>query len=53
MARTYLAEHVPSTTGETPPVGKDDEREILTTVEVLNGLSRLESRVGVPHLIAL
>ncbi|RUS26109.1 hypothetical protein BC938DRAFT_471233 [Jimgerdemannia flammicorona] len=51
--RTVLenfVEHVALTTGEATPVGEDDQRQLLALVEVVDGLSSLEGRIGVPHL---
>ena len=43
-----LVVHVALTARETTPVGEDHKRQLLAIVEVLNGLSSLEGRVGVP-----
>ncbi|GJD05392.1 hypothetical protein ColKHC_14217 [Colletotrichum higginsianum] len=48
-----LVVHVALTTRETSPVGEDHERQLLTVVEVVDGLGSLEGRVGVPHTTGL
>ena len=50
LYNTHLAEHVARAAREAAPVGKDDEGQVLPAIEVLDGLRRLEGRVGVPHL---
>ncbi|ROV86895.1 hypothetical protein VMCG_10866 [Cytospora schulzeri] len=48
-----LVVHIALTARESLPVGKDHERQLLTVVEVVDGLSSLERRVGVPHTTGL
>mmetsp|Transcript_17637 Transcript_17637/g.35580 ORF Transcript_17637/g.35580 Transcript_17637/m.35580 type:complete len:404 (+) Transcript_17637:428-1639(+) len=48
-----LAVHVTCTSGETTPVGENDQRQVLSPIEILNGLSRLECRVREPNLTGL
>ncbi|CAI6094390.1 unnamed protein product [Clonostachys chloroleuca] len=48
-----LVVHVALTTRETTPVGKDHQRQLLTIVEVIDSLSSLEGRVGVPDTTSL
>ncbi|CAH0025223.1 unnamed protein product [Clonostachys rhizophaga] len=45
--------HVALTTRETTPVGKDHQRQLLTIIEVIDSLSSLEGRVGVPDTTSL
>mmetsp|Transcript_11074 Transcript_11074/g.29182 ORF Transcript_11074/g.29182 Transcript_11074/m.29182 type:complete len:894 (+) Transcript_11074:93-2774(+) len=47
-----FAKHVTSATREAPPVGKDNQREILL-VEVVDGLGGLVRRVREPNLASL
>mmetsp|Transcript_92510 Transcript_92510/g.211814 ORF Transcript_92510/g.211814 Transcript_92510/m.211814 type:complete len:300 (-) Transcript_92510:5046-5945(-) len=49
----HLSEHVAGATGESAPVGKDDQRQIFTTVEITDSLRSLEGRVGKPDLTRL
>ena len=44
-----LVEHVLHSPGEAPPVGQHHQGQLLA-VEVVDGLGRLEGRVGEPHL---
>mmetsp|Transcript_95182 Transcript_95182/g.199016 ORF Transcript_95182/g.199016 Transcript_95182/m.199016 type:complete len:570 (+) Transcript_95182:153-1862(+) len=48
-----LSEHITGATREASPVGKDDQRQALSVVEIPDGLSRLVSRVRVPDLASL
>mmetsp|Transcript_21959 Transcript_21959/g.41126 ORF Transcript_21959/g.41126 Transcript_21959/m.41126 type:complete len:357 (-) Transcript_21959:181-1251(-) len=48
-----LTIHVSSASGETTPVGEDYQRQVLSPVEVFNGLGRLESRIREPYLTCL
>ncbi|PNY27761.1 Uncharacterized protein TCAP_02317 [Tolypocladium capitatum] len=48
-----LVEHVALTAREASPVGQDHQRQLLAVVEVVDGLRRLEGRVGVPHATGL
>ncbi|CAH0047846.1 unnamed protein product, partial [Clonostachys solani] len=48
-----LVVHVALTARETTPVGKDHQRQLLTIVEVVDSLSSLEGRVGVPDTTSL
>mmetsp|Transcript_14117 Transcript_14117/g.35639 ORF Transcript_14117/g.35639 Transcript_14117/m.35639 type:complete len:505 (-) Transcript_14117:4504-6018(-) len=49
----HLREHVASAARETPPVGENDQRQVFTAVEILDGLRSLESRVRKPDLTGL
>jgi len=48
-----LVKHVALASRESPPVGKNDQRELFSLVEVVDGLRRLEGRVWEPHLTSL
>ncbi|GKT80765.1 LOW QUALITY PROTEIN: unnamed protein product [Colletotrichum tofieldiae] len=48
-----LVVHVALTTRETSPVGENHERQLLTIVEVVDGLCSLEGGIGVPDTTSL
>mmetsp|Transcript_16149 Transcript_16149/g.37808 ORF Transcript_16149/g.37808 Transcript_16149/m.37808 type:complete len:274 (-) Transcript_16149:2081-2902(-) len=49
----HFTVHVPSATREAAPICKDDERQVLTIVEVTNGSCCLEGAVWEPDLASL